>query len=331
MNLNIISLTYIWLKYIILAIVYLLCIPAVFFISEFNLWLPYLLTWGFIAVIPILLIIFRKKKFTYFVILACCILFLVIFYFIPPSNNRNWTKDVAILPSVSININLVTVKNIRNFQYKSESDYIPEYYNKTFNADNIISLDYILSYWDGNTNIAHTMFSFGFKDNSYLCVSVETRREVNELQTGLRGLYNQYESIYILADEKDLLGLRTNFRQEEVFVYPIKAETKKIKKLFLQIMHKVQNLETKPQFYNTIKNNCFTSILNNVSKITEKSIIFDYRFILSGYSDELGYEKGLFLTEGMSFKDFKNIHHINQYVHEGKIPDNYSSIIRNIK
>lgn len=160
------------------------------------------------------------------------------------------------------------------------------------------------------------------------CVSVETRREVNEPQTGLRGLYNQYELIYILANEKDLLGLRTNFRKEEVFVYPMSIKIKKIKKLFLQFMDKVQRLETHPEFYNTIKNNCFTSILNAIRSITEKSIIFDCRFIMTGYSDERGYEKGLFITDEMSFKDFKNKHHISQYIPKGKIPDNYSSVIR---
>jgi len=316
------------LKFIILAIVYLLCIPAVYFITTSNSYLAHILTWGFICFIPILLIIFRKRKKTYWNILGGCIVFLIIFFSLPPSNNRNWNKNVSILPSISIDKNLVTIGNIRNFKYKTEHDYIQNYYDKTFNIDNITTLDYILSYWDGNKDIAHTMLSFGFKNNSHLCVSVETRGEVDEPQTGLRGLYNQYELIYILADEKDILGLRTNYRKEEVYIFPMNVNKEQIQKLFIQIMSKVQKLQTHPQFYNTIKNNCFTSLLNEIRKITQQTIVFDWRFLKNGRSDELGYERNSFITNGMSFNDFKYSNHINQYILTKEIPENYSVIIR---
>jgi hypothetical protein len=316
-------------KYIVLSIVYLLCIPAVYFTFAFNLRLAGIITWGFTALVPLLLVIFRKKKYIYPALLGCCTLFIVFFFtFYSASNNRNWSENVAVLPSVSFEGNTVTIKNIRFFKYTTENNYVEGYYKKTVDVDNIDSLDCILSYWDGNTEIAHTMLSFGFTDNTFLCVSVETRLENREPQSGLGGLYNQYELIYILADEKDLLGLRTNFRKEEVFVYPIKIKKKNLKKLFLQIMHNVKNLETNPRFYNTLKDNCFTSLLNDVRAIKEGTISFDYRFIMNGRSDELGYERGLFNTNGLSFKEFKNVHHINQYIPGSAIPDNYSLLIR---
>ena len=328
MNLKPTNLLLILLSYILLAIIYLLCIPAVYFTFTAGTASAYIFTYGFIILIPGIYIVYRKKKYAYWLLLTSCTIFLIIFFNIPPSNNRHWAPDVALLPSISINNNMVTVKNIRNNKYRSEFEYTPHYYSKTFNVNNIDSLDYILSYWDGNTNIAHSMLSFGFKDDSHLCVSVETRREVNEEQTTLRGFYNQYELIYILADEKDLLGLRTNFRKEEVYVYPLKIKKKIMKNFFLQILGRAEEVEIKPQFYNTIKHNCFTSLFRDIEKVTGRPVIFDYRHILNGRSDELAYERGIFFDKGISFINFKKRHHINQYIKGGNIPDNYSSIIR---
>jgi len=254
--------------YAVLILYYLWCIPAVYFLNLPWEWLRMLLACCFALAIPVALIVFRKDKRSLWYIAGTCLLFGSWFSLIPASNNRNWQKSVAVLPEVTVNGDKVTIKNVRDFKYRSVTDFTPGYYTETYDLNLLQSADYILSYWDGNTAIAHTMLSFGFKDGKHLCVSVETRNEEGEPQGAINGLYNQYELIYILADERDLLLLRTNYRKEEVYVYPFaKAKTtKKARELLMQILKKVSQLESQPTFYNTIKHNCFTSLLHHAKK-----------------------------------------------------------------
>ena len=141
-------------------------------------------------------------------------------------------------------------------------------------------------------------------------------------------MFNTNSTCNMSKEKKDILGLRTNYRKEEVYIFPMNVNKEQIQKLFIQIMSKVQKLQTHPQFYNTIKNNCFTSLLNEIRKITQQTIVFEWRFLKNGRSDELGYERNSFITNGMSFNDFKYSNHINQYILTKEIPENYSVIIR---
>jgi len=303
--------------YTILILYYLWCIPIVFFLNLPWEWLRVFLTCCYTLSIPAALILFRKDKRALWFIAGVCLFFGTWFSLIPASNNRDWTTDVAVLPSVTSNGDKVTIKNVRDFQYRSETDYTPQYYTETYDLNKLDSVDYILSYWDGNTLVAHTMLSFGFSDGKHLVVSVETRREKGEAQGAISGLYNQFELICILADESDVLLLRTNYRKEDVFVYPMADnKAKNGRKMLVQILKTVDKLETQPTFYNTIKHNCFTSLLHFTRSVRESPIDRDYRIIANGLSDEMGYERGWFKTDGLSFADFKKKCHINQYVQD---------------
>ena len=316
--------------YMLLILYYLWVIPAVYFLNLPWEWLRITLTILFALTVPILIALSKKNKQYLWGAAGVCLFFGTWFSMIPPSNNRNWTTDVAKLPIVRFNGDIVTIKNIRHFTYRTEHDYIPSYYDATYDLNQLTTADYILSYWDGNTLVAHSMCSFGFKDGRHICVSVETRREKNEPQSGFRGLYNQYELIYILADESDLLLLRTNYRKEKVYLYPLRVKTPEtLKKVFLKILKEVVKLEKKPIFYNTLRDNCFTTLLKDVREVTGHKPPWDYRTLANGLSDEMGYERGWFYTDNLSFEDFKKKHYINQYVENDPDPQkNFSEKIR---
>ena len=314
--------------YILLFFLYIWSIPAIYFMTLKFGGPPNVVTFGFVIIFLLIFILLYRKKYKIYIMYGICFLIILCFNLMRPSNERNWTNDVAVLPSIIIKNNIATIRNIRDFEYETELTYTIKYYDRTFDINELTSVDYILSYWDGNVVIAHTMLRFGFENGSHICVSVETRREKDELQTGLRGLYNQYELIYLLADESDLLMLRTNYRNENVYIFPLKVPQAAMKKLFLQIMGKVHSLESKPKFYNTLNANCITSLLDKVRKITNRNMIFDYRYILNGKSDELGYERGIFITNGLSYTDFRNKHHINQYISDSITKQNYSQAIQ---
>ncbi|MCX5898946.1 MAG: DUF4105 domain-containing protein, partial [Proteobacteria bacterium] len=143
---------------------------------------------------------------------------------IKPTNNRDWQTDVAVLPYASIQGNLVTIHNIRNFNYRTETDFDPNYYDKTFDISKLTSVDLITVYWMGDA-IAHVMISFGFGGSDYVTFSIETRKEKGQAYSSIQGFFKQYGIIYVVGDERDLIRVRTSFRnpREDVYLYRIRV------------------------------------------------------------------------------------------------------------
>ncbi|MFT4572570.1 MAG: hypothetical protein ACI91F_003474 [Candidatus Binatia bacterium] len=139
-----------------------------------------------------------------------------------PSNERNWLTDVSKTTSVSVDGDRVTVRNLRNFTYRGEDDYTPKWEQREYDLSRIVGTDLFLSYW-GPRAIAHTILSWEFDDGEHLAVSIETRKEVGESYSALLGFFRQFELYYVVADERDLVGLRTNHRQEDVYLYRLGA------------------------------------------------------------------------------------------------------------
>ena len=156
---------------------------------------------------------------------------------IEPTNERDWQPEVAVLPYATIEGDRVTVHNIRNFDYRSETDYTPAYYDKTFDLQELRSLDLVTSYWAGPA-IAHVFVSFGFAGDDYLAISIEVRKPKGEGYSTLKGFFRQYELVYVAADERDIIRLRTNYRRdppEDVYIYRVKSSIEAERRLFLRV------------------------------------------------------------------------------------------------
>ncbi len=244
-----------------------------------------------------------------------------------PSNDRIWMPSVAKSPHATIQGNTVEIFDIRNFDYRAENDFSENYYDKTYHLNDLESLSFILSYWDGGTVVAHTILSFGFNNGEYLAVSAETRQEKGEPQRLLQGFFKQYEMIYILADERDIIRLRTNFRKEEVFLYPTRLNKQKVRQIFNVIIARVNKLYHQAEFYNTLTHNCFTTLRADFSTISPPKNRFDWRILANGYADQMLYENGDIDTD-LSFSAAKEVFHINQYVSGDSSPNNFSKRIR---
>jgi hypothetical protein len=208
----------------------------------------------------------------------------------PPSNSRNWQPDVAVLPWADVQGSKVTIHNIRNCDYRSETDYTVRHYDKTFDLEKLQSVDLSLVYW-GSPYIAHTMFSFGFEGEGFVCISIETRKEVGEEYSTIKGFFRQYELTYVVADERDLIGLRTNYRVgEDVYMYRLKAPADLIRKVFLDYLREVNSLKERPEWYNALTGNCTTSIRGHIAPYNPDAR-FDWRIIVNGFIDEMLYER----------------------------------------
>ncbi len=167
---------------------------------------------------------------------------------IAPSNDRDWKPEVARLPSATIDGDQVTVRNIRNFDYRTEADYTAAYYDKTFDLRKLDSVDLIASYWVGPA-IAHIFLSFGFGDERSSRHLDRARDELGEAYSTIKGLFQQYELFYVVADERDVIRLRTNVRRdppEDVYVYQVSGPIENGRRLFLEYINKVNALGARP-------------------------------------------------------------------------------------
>ena len=229
-----------------------------------------------------------------------------------PTNDRNWQTDLAVLAYATIDGDKVTVHNIRNFDYRSETDYTPAYYDKTFDLRELRSLDIVTSYWMGPA-IAHVFVSFGFTGDDYLAISIEVRKAKGEGYSTLKGFFRQYELVYVVADERDVIRLRTNYRRdppEDVYVYRTNSSIEAKRRLFLEYMRMLNALQTQPEFYNTLTTNCTTGIWMN-SRINPGSVPLSWKILASGYVPEYLYEQGRLEATGLSFPELQERTHVN--------------------
>jgi hypothetical protein len=230
---------------------------------------------------------------------------------IEPSNERDWQTDVAVLPRATIEGDVVTLHNIRNFDYRSETDYTPAYYDKRFELSKLEGVDLVAVYWMGPA-IAHTFVSFAFAGGEHLAISIETRKEKGEGYSTIKGFFRQYELHYVVADERDVIRLRTNYRHdppEDVYVYRLQGSIESGRALFVDYLKQINALNVEPAFYNTLTTNCTTNIWMH-SRVNAGHPPFSWKILASGYVPEYLYEAGR-LDTSMPFAELTQRAHVN--------------------
>ena len=258
-----------------------------------------------------------------------CAAILVLWSSIQPSNDRDWQPEVAVLPYATMSGDFVTVHDIRNFDYRSENDFTPAYYDKRFDFRELQSVDIVSSYWTGPA-IAHVFVSFGFTGDDYLAVSIEVRKPKGEGYSTLRGFFRQYELFYVVADERDVIRLRTNYRKdppEDLYIYRTKSSSEARRRLFLEYMERINALRTEPEFYNTLTTNCTTNIWTN-SHVNPERVPLTWKILASGYVPEYLYEQGRLETMGLAFPELQRHAHVNARAKTADAATDFSRRIR---
>jgi len=226
-----------------------------------------------------------------------------------PSNSRDWQPDVAVLPRAEIEGDRILLRNIRNCDYISETQYTVRHYDKTILLSELRGVDLFLINW-GSPLIAHTMLSFRFGEDDFVCISIETRKTVDESYSSVRGFFRQYELTYVLGDERDLVRLRTNFRREDVYLYRLAFNPGVARSVFLEYLHQMNQLFEHPQWYNALLSNCTTNIRGHARPYTSDAQL-DWRMLVNGFVDEMAYERGMLDTR-MPFAELKRLSLINE-------------------
>jgi len=208
---------------------------------------------------------------------------------ISASNDKNWAADVVHGITGIVDGDRLSVRNVRNFSWRTEAEYSERWEQRTYDLSKLRSLDLFLVYWTG-PSIAHTIMSFGFDDGRYLDFSIELRRTQNDQYSALAGFFKTHELIYIGADERDLMTLR-KVRNENIQLYRLRTTPERTRALLVEYIKQANDLAAHPRFYNTITTNCTTAIFDMMRAVTS-SIPFDWRIILTGHLPSYLYEHG---------------------------------------
>ena len=242
-----------------------------------------------------------------------------------PSGTRPWQPDVAETAWAEIKGDEVTFHNVRNCDYVTETNYTPHWETRTVRFSQITGIDIGLTYW-GSPWMAHPIVSFQFAGAPPLAFSIETRKEVGESYSAVRGFFRQYELIYVVADERDVIRLRTNYRQgEEIYLYRTKATPEQARARFVEYLNTINKLHARPAWYNALTQNCTTSI--RTQRATTQRAPWDWRIILNGKSDEMAYERGA-LAGGLPFAELKRRALINSRARAADKSPDFSRAIR---
>jgi len=228
---------------------------------------------------------------------------------VAPSNVRNWSPDQEVLAYAEFFGDQVTVYNVRHCRYFPDESYVVNHFDKTYDLAHLRGVDYFVIPFENMPAIAHTMLSFQFcppeGPPQWLVASVEIRKEVGEKYATWKGSARQYELMYVLADERDVVQVRANNRGEDVYCYHTTATPEQARQLLVDVLGRTNELASRPEFYNTITNNCTTNIAQHINRIAPRRLRYDYRILLPGYSAKLAYDEGLIQRQG-SFEETKS-------------------------
>ena len=217
-------------------------------------------------------------------------LFLAWWTTITPTNDRNWAPDVARTATATIDGDHLVVKNVRNFTWRSDTDFDERWEQRTYGLSHVTDVDLIMSYWAGEA-IAHTIVSFGFDDGARLAFSIETRKESHEGYSSVAGFFKQYELAVVAADERDVVRVRSNVRGEDVRIYRLRMVPQNARLLLREYVQETNDLARQPRFYNTLTANC-TNLVFDLVRVIHPGLPLDIRVLLSGYLPNYAYDLG---------------------------------------
>ena len=303
---------------------------VLFYLAPGPSWMRSALAWSFVALglVALAALAVRRARWPATIGFAgAAALVLVVWGSTRPSNDRDWQPEVAVLPHATIDGDRVTVHNIRNFDYRTETEFTPAYYYRTFDLRHLDRVDLVASYWMGPA-IAHLFVTFGFGDD-HLAISIEVRKERTKPYATLPGFFRQYELVYIVADERDVIRVRTNYRKsppEEVYLFRLIGPIENGRRIFLDYMRDINELRQRPRFYNTLTTNCTTMILAHAA-VNPGSLPYSWKILLSGYAPEYAYDRGR-LDRSLPFEELKRRAHINAVAQAADQAPDFSRRIR---
>ena len=284
---------------------------AIYYAGPENQIVLYVILFLFITSLPLSFYLTRSFNKTVFSSIVIFALLQLWWNTLSPSNDKDWAVDTARIPYAEIKGNKLTMHNVRNFDYRSETDFTERWETRYYDLSKLKSVDLFLSYW-GSSHIAHTIMSWGFENGDQLAVSIETRKDKTQEYSAIKGFFKQFTLAYVAADERDLIRLRTNYRKEDVYLYRFQNTPISRARVLLESYIKHMNhLKDKPAFYHALALNCTSAIRLHAQAINPRALPTDWRLIANGHLDEMLYDLKRIRID-IPFSELRQLSHINQ-------------------
>jgi hypothetical protein len=245
-----------------------------------------------------------------------------------PSNNGNWQANVDRTAWAEMDGDRVTIHNLRNCDYRTETDYANCWSDRTIFLSQIRAADFFLTNW-GIPFASHPIVSFQFGDNEHVAFSIEVRYKIGQAYSTVLGFFRQYELIFVTADERDVIRLRTNYRKdEEVYMYRVQVQPEVARTMFLTYIAYLNKLKNQPEWYNALTRNCTTTLDRQLAADVNNLHPWNYQLILNGTLDRLLYDRGRLVTAGLPFPELRQREHINPAAQAADHSSEFSRLIR---
>ena len=322
--LRVIAMTVIW---VVVGLFILWATFALYFDLRIESWrLPLALI--FLLGIVAILLVLRGSRWAALLCLFGCVCVMLWWLTLKPTNSGAWQQDVDRTAWVEMDGDRLTIHNLRNCDYHSETDYSNCWSDRTVYLSQLEAADLFLTNW-GLSFASHPIVSFQFGKNEHIAFSIEARYRPGQEYSTIHGLYRQFGLIFVVADERDLIRLRTNYRKdEEVYLYRLQFDPKTTRAMFLTYVSYLNRLNDRPEWYNELTRNCTTTLQKPLAAATGNAQGWTYQFILNGALDELLYDRGRLVTGGLPFPELKQREHINAVAHTANGSPDFSAVIR---
>lgn len=244
---------------------------------------------------------------------------------VQPSLERDWRPEVAVMPRILVDGDRIHISGYRNFDYRSAEDFTVRHEERELRLSQLRSVDFLLSYWHTGP-VGHTFASFHFDGGPPVSISIETRPEVGEGFDPVGSLFRHFELIYVVGDERDLVRVRSNYRNEEVFLYRTNLSQAAARRLFLVYAERVNQLAEQPEFYHLLSNSCTINIIRYANRIGREGRL-DIRHVLNGFSDRYLYRAGV-VDRSLPFDQLRARSQINAAARAADQAPDFSERIR---
>jgi len=277
----------------------------------------------------------RKKRWKIIVWAGLSIVALLVAVFVvwqsvkPVPTTGDWKDTLKVLSTADFNGNVVTVKNVRNFQYDASGTPLVEtYYDKTYDLNKLEKVWYVAEPFNPGSPFAHTFLSFQFSDGAYLAITIEARLLKSQQYGIVNGFLHTFPLMYIAADERDVVYVRTNINKQEVYLYPVRATPSQARLLLVDMLERMNDLSVHPAWYNDVYANCTSSIANHINKIWPGLLPkFDWEVLFTSYADQLALSRGL-LDTNLSLSQARKKFYVTDRAQKIGYRDNFSTLIR---
>ena len=269
----------------------------------------------------------REKCFTTLAIALTAVSAVYYFGFIRPDNDQMWALEQDRKPVVTISGDKVHVQNVRNFTWRSDTDFDVGWYERTYDLNKVDSMYYVVASMANWEAVAHVFVCFGFSDGQNVAISVEGHRLKGRAYGPISSMFRQFQLIYIIGDERDVVGLRGAVWKDPVYFYPARTTQERKRAIFVDMMERAHSLEEKPEFYHLLFNNCMNNITYHLRRLGGRPLPHDLRVLLTGMSDRVAHRLG-YLDTDLPFEKARQAFRVDEWMQQTELDESFSLRLR---